>query len=72
MTQSNKPSFGTLNVHNALFAIAALAILVSAIPVSALAGVQDLSGAIALSMVWLFMGAGTFLAMKKSGAFRAK
>lgn len=59
----------TVRLNDALFALAVIATLVAALPVSYAAGVPDLSGAFALTLTWLFMGVGVLYAMKKSGAF---
>lgn len=70
MTASSTTSSTLYSVRDIIFFLTALAILVSAVPVSALAGVPDLTGAAMLTLGWLIMGSATLLAMKCSGAFR--
>lgn len=70
MTASTSKSSTLHSVRDIIFFLTALAILISAVPVSALAGVPDLTGAAMLTLGWLIMGSATLLAMKRSGAFQ--
>ena len=70
MEPSNVKTPWAPSLRDALFALAVLAILVSAVPVSLMAGVPDISGAVGVTMIWLMMGTAVFFAMKKIGAFR--
>lgn len=54
---------------NKAFFAGIIACLTAGVPVCYAAGVEDLSGAVGVTMTWLLMGSVTFFAMKKAGAF---